>query len=138
VRTCHWHQRSSAEVAGRYRVEVWAKRHADGRAPYALDHAVSDKDELFDMLRVLDVERADEIALWLPRQAALIFGDAMLRDRAGQLRVCPESWLQPEGGSARLRALLSALTALPAEHVLVSHGSLVLGNGVESLKAATA
>jgi len=88
-------------------------------------------------LRVIDVERADEIALWLPRQRALIFGDAMIRTRAGELRVCPESWTQPEGGPARLRSLLSALSGLPVEHVLVSHGPLVLGDGLASLRGAT-
>jgi len=36
-----------------------------------------------DGLRVIDVERADEIALWLPRQRALVFGDAMIRTQAG-------------------------------------------------------
>lgn len=137
LRTCHWHQRSVADVVSRYHVEVWAKHHPDGRTPHAFDHAVGDKDEPFDGFRVFDVERADEIALWLPRQAALVFGDAMLRSTAGKLRVCPESWTQPEGGPARLRALLRAMTALPAEHVLVSHGPLVLRNGVASVQAAT-
>ena len=125
-----------ADVASRYGAEVWAKQHRDGRMPYAFDRAISDRDELFDELRVFDVERADEIALWLPRQAALVFADAMLRTRAGDLRVCPESWTQPEGGPARLRALLRALTVLPIEHVLVSHGPLVLGGGGGSLQAA--
>lgn len=137
VRTCHWHQRSVSEVAGRYAAEVWAKQQPDGRAPCALDHAIGDRDEIFDELGVLDVERADEIALWLPRQAALVFGDAMIRTRAGELRVCPESWTQPEGGPARLHALLRALTVLPTQHVLVSHGPLVLGDGDESLRTAT-
>jgi hypothetical protein len=104
---------------------------------HALDHPVSDRDELFDGLRVIDVERADEIALWLPRQRALIFGDAMIRTRAGELSVCPESWTQPEGGPARLRFLLGALSSLPVEHVLVSHGPLVLGEGLVSLRNAT-
>lgn len=137
VRTCHWHQRSIADVVSRYHVDVWAKLHRDGGAPHASDHAVRDQDELFDGFRVLDVKRADEIALWLPRQAALVLGDAMLRSSGGQLRVCPDSWTQPEGGPARLRALLRAMTALPAKHVLVSHGPLVLGNGVASVEAAT-
>lgn len=137
VRTCHWHQRSVSGVASRYSAEVWAKQHRDGRVPYAFDRAISDRDELFDELRVFDVERADEIALWLPRQAALVFADAMLRTRAGDLRVCPESWTQPEGGPARLRALLGALSVLPIEHVLVSHGPLVLGGGGASLRTAT-
>jgi len=137
VRTCHWHQRSVSDVASRYTAEVWAKQPGAGRVTRASDHAIRDQDELFDELRVFDVERADEIAVWLPRQAALIFGDAMLRTPGGELRVCPESWTQPEGGPARLRALLRALTALPVEHVLVSHGPLVLGGGGASLRTAT-
>lgn len=91
----------------------------------------------FEALHVLDVERADEIALWLPAQAALAFGDAMLRTGDGKLRQCPPSWLQPEAGPARLRAVLSGLDRFPVEHVLVSHGPLVLGDGSASLVAAT-
>jgi hypothetical protein len=116
---------------------VWARPLADGRAHYGLDHAVSDRDEVFDGLRVIEVDRADEVALWLPRQRALVFGDAMIRTHAGELRVCPESWTQPEGGPARLRVLLAALAVLPIEHVLVSHGPLVLGDGGASMRAAT-
>jgi glyoxylase-like metal-dependent hydrolase (beta-lactamase superfamily II) len=137
VRTCHWHQRSVSEVASRYTAEVWAKQHRDGGVPYAFDRTISDRDEFFGELRAFDVERADEVAVWLPRQAALVFGDAMIRTRAGELRVCPELWTQPEGGPARLRALLRALTVLPIEHVLVSHGPLVLGGGSASLRTAT-
>jgi glyoxylase-like metal-dependent hydrolase (beta-lactamase superfamily II) len=137
VRTCHWHQRSVSDVASRYTAEVWAKQPGGDRVTHASEHAIRNQDELFDELRVFDVERADEIAVWLPRQAALIFGDAMLRTPGGELRVCPESWTQPEGGPARLRALLRALTALPVEHVLVSHGPLVLGGGGASLRTAT-
>ncbi len=135
VRTCHWHQRSVSEAADRYHVDVWARRDPEGRVP--VDHPVGDRDEPFDGVQVLDVERGDELALWLPRQAALVFGDVMLRSDSGELRVCPESWSQPPGGPARLRALLGALTELRPEHVLVSHGPLVLGAGVASLRAAT-
>jgi len=138
VRTCHWHQRSVADAASRYGAEVWAKPHSEGdRALYAFDRAIGEGDELFDGLRVFDVERADEIALWLPRQAALVFGDAMIRTSAGELRVCAESWTQPAGGRARLLALLGALTVLPVEHVLVAHGPLVLGGGGAALRTAT-
>ena len=114
VRTCNWHQRSVVDVVSRYGVDVWARPDPDGRVRYAFDHALGDCDEPFDGLRAIDVERAGEIALWLPRQGALVFGDAMIRTRAGELRVCPESWTQPEGGPARLRALLGALSALPS------------------------
>jgi hypothetical protein len=138
VRTCHWHQRSIDEVVSRYDVPVWARRDPDGNVPHALDHAVDDRQVLFERLRIIDAERADEVALWLPHQRALVFGDAMIRSAAGTLRVCPESWTQPEGGSARLRSLLAGLTEMPVEHVLVSHGPLVLGDGLASLRRATA
>jgi len=137
VRTCHWHQRSIAEVRRRYQVDVWAKRHPDGSVHYAFDHLLGDRDEPFAGVHVFDVERADEIGLWLPRQETLIFGDAMIRSSLGKLRICPESWTQPEGGPVRLRALLSGLTAVQPEHILVSHGPLVLGDGLASLQAAT-
>jgi len=136
VRTCHWHQRSVAEAASRYAAGVWAKPAANGDRLQPLDHALGDAAELWDGIQALAVERDDEIALWLPAQATLLFGDAMIRRDTGELRTCPDSWTQPEGGSARLRQVLGGLTQFPVEHVLVSHGPLVLGGGLEALRAA--
>jgi hypothetical protein len=138
VRTLHWHQRSVAEAAQRYGAAVWAKRPPSGDELGPFDHALEDGQELWDQMQAWSVERADEIALWLPAQAALVFADAMLRRESGELRVCPDSWTQPDGGPARLRAVLSGLTRFPAEHVLVSHGPLVLGGGLASLHATLA
>ena len=136
LRTIHFHQRSVAEAAARYGAPVWAKPPPPvDRAWPPFDRALRDGEEV-DGLRAFDVERADELALWLPAQSALVFGDAMLRRPSGELRVCPESWLQPEGGPARLRALLAQLANLPVEHVLVAHGPLVLGDGAAALRAA--
>lgn len=135
VRTIHWHQRSVAETAARYDAAVSAMR-PPGAELQPFDHALTDGEELWDGIQVLAVERQDEIALWLPAQAALLFADAMLRRPTGELRVCPESWTQPPGGPARLRAVLGSLGRFPVEHVLVSHGPLVLGDGLESLRAA--
>jgi len=137
IRTCHWHQRSIADVAARYDASVWAGRPADGAARHAFDHPLAGGQEVFGGLRIVAMERNDEIALWLPAQHALVFGDAMIRTAAGALRVCPESWTQPAGGPARLRSLLADLTDLPVEHVLVSHGPTVLGDGLASLRRAT-
>jgi glucose dehydrogenase len=92
VRTCNWHQRSIVDVASRYDVDIWARPHpADGvRDP--VDHAISDRDEPFDGLRVIDVERADEIALWLPRQRALPGAGGMRRRPSGKVSPGPGSW----------------------------------------------
>ncbi|HTX32613.1 MAG TPA: hypothetical protein VMD09_14620 [Solirubrobacteraceae bacterium] len=136
VRTIHWHQRSCDEVAHRYGCPVWAKPPPKGVPERPFDRAIHDGDELFDGLRATTVERADEIALWLPGQRALLFGDAMLRRADGRLRVCPDSWLQPDAGPGRLRQILKRLAELPAEHVLVAHGPLVLGDGADGLTQA--
>ena len=136
IRTLHWHQRSVDEVAQRLGAEIWAMPEPGGVPARRFDHAVNDGDELFDGLRVTEMERADEIALWLPKQRALLFGDAMLRRPGGELRVCPDSWLQPEEGPERLREILRRLAELPVEHVLVSHGPLVLGDGPGALSSA--
>jgi hypothetical protein len=133
-RTCHWHQRSVAEAASRYDTAVWAMPHSEA-LPF--DNDVSQHGELVGGLRAYAMERTDEIALWLPDQAAVVFGDAMIRSANGELRMCPESWTMPEGGPKRLRALLRNLAGLPIEHVLVSHGPLVLGDGAPALQAAT-
>ena len=135
VRTVHWHQRSVAEAAARYGVSVWAKppRPVDRDWP-PFDRALTRGGRGWPA--GIWVERGDEVALWLPGQTALLFGDAMLRRPSGELRVCPDSWLQPEGGPARLRVLLAELAKLPVERVLVAHGPLVLGDGSVSLRAA--
>jgi hypothetical protein len=137
VRTVHWHERSAAEAAVRYGASVWAKPPppVDRQWP-PFDRALHEGEETLACLQPFGVERVDEVALWLPGQAALVFGDAMLRRPSGELRVCPDSWLQPAGGPARLRELLAELAKLPVEHVLVAHGPLVLGDGAASLRAA--
>ncbi len=135
IRTCHWHQRSIPEAADRYGASVWARQTLSNDVRTPFDHQLSDGQELFG-LRVIDIERIDEVGLWLAARGALIFGDAMLRRDPGTLVMCPASWIQPSDGRERLRAILTALTDLPVEHVLVSHGPLVLGDGLTALKAA--
>jgi len=141
IRTIHWHERTIAQAALRYHAEVWAKPlPADPPTPDSppFDRAIIAGEALPGGLLPFAMERSDEVALWLPDRAALIFGDAMLRTSEGTLEACPASWLQPEGGPARLRELLRNLTDLPVEHVLVAHGPLVLGGGLAALRRAVA
>lgn len=136
VRTIHWHERSVAQAAERYDAGFWSGPPSDGAELAPIDHSLADGEELWDGIQAFSMERADEVALWLPAPAALLFGDAMLRREGGQLRMCPDSWTQPPAGSARLRELLGSLAQLPLQHVLVAHGPLVLSDGPESLMAA--
>jgi glyoxylase-like metal-dependent hydrolase (beta-lactamase superfamily II) len=138
VRTCHWHQRSVAEASGRYQAPVWAQPPPQGVPRHPYDNPLQDSHQFVDGITITYVERHDEVSLWLPGPGALFFGDAMLRRANGELRVCPDTWTQPEGGPERLRAILRRLTEYPVEHVLVSHGPLVLGDGAESLRSALA
>jgi glyoxylase-like metal-dependent hydrolase (beta-lactamase superfamily II) len=136
VRTCHWHQRSIPEVAARYGAPVWAAAGADGATLAPCDRILADSEQLPGGGLAVEMERDDEIALWLERPSALVFGDAMLRDPGGRLRVCPESWTQPPGGRKELLVRLRGLERLRPRHVLVSHGPLVTGDGSQSLTRA--
>ena len=57
---------------------MWAQLAASSEIDKPFDHALADGEEPFG-LRVIDIERIDEIGLWLPAQQALVFGDAMIR-----------------------------------------------------------
>ena len=138
VRTTYWHERSVTLAADRYGAPVLA-RPAPADAPRRrLDQFAQDGEPLADELLAFHVPRDDEIAVWLPGQRALVFGDVMLRDDAGRLTTCPDSWLSRAAGPAPLRAALRELARLPVEHVLVSHGPLVLGDGDRFMDALDA
>lgn len=136
VRTCWWHERSIDAARGRYATEVWARELSEGGPPRHIDRAARDGDELPGGLQAFTVVRDDEIGLWLPEQRALAFGDVMVRAADGTLSMCPESWIARAGGHAALRPTLRKLLALDVEHVLVSHGPLVLGDGRGALAVA--
>jgi hypothetical protein len=138
VRTTYWHQRTIAEAAVRYRTEVWARAPAPGVRHEPFDRELADRGRLPGDLVAHHTSRDDELSVWLPRHRALVFGDVMLRTREGRLQMCPESWLSRDGGREPLRAALAPLTGLGVEHVLVSHGPLVLGDAPTALASALA
>src|SRR5947209_18226558 len=45
VRTCHWHERSIAEAAERYSVDVWARMPAHGVSKYPPDQRLGGGEE---------------------------------------------------------------------------------------------
>ena len=72
-------------------------------------------------------ERQQEVVLWLEEPRALVFGDAMLGDQRGGLRVCP--WFKFDYERARTVEALRPLLDLPVELVLPAHGNVVLSGG---------
>jgi hypothetical protein len=87
-------------------------------------------------VRAFSAERGDEVALWLEEPRALVFGDAILGDQAGGLRLTP--WARDAAGLERTRQALLPLLDLPAEVALPSHGEPVLTNAREALARALA
>jgi hypothetical protein len=138
VRTCYWHERSIETAAARYDTKVWA-RPATGAVPHLrLDVPVSDGDEVVGGVIVYWATRDDELCVAVPTAGALLFGDVMVRDDAGRLSMCPESWVERAGGHVKLREALAVLVGLEMENVLVGHGPLVLGDGRDAIARALA
>jgi hypothetical protein len=118
--TIRWHRRDREQLAERY-----AGRSR--RAWNAVPQGVSPK----------PLRGAGEAVYWLEQDAALVFGDSLLGDGRGGVRLCPESWLREEridrpGLAHQMRPLLE----LPVEMLLVSHGDPVLRDGRAELAHA--
>jgi hypothetical protein len=87
-------------------------------------------------VRAFTAERADEVAYWLEGPRAVVFGDAVLGDQQGGLRITP--WARNAEGLEKTRQALLALLDLPVEVVLPAHGDPVLADGHEALARALA
>jgi glyoxylase-like metal-dependent hydrolase (beta-lactamase superfamily II) len=87
-------------------------------------------------VRVFSAERADEVAYWLERPRAVVFGDAVLGDQQGGLRITP--WAASPEGLEKTRLALLPLLDLPVEVVLPAHGDPVLADAHEALARALA
>ena len=138
--TVFWHGRTTRELGAKH---VWAStRSAQPLRNRGVD--VTDPfragDELPGAVQAFQTARATEVALWLPDQRAVVFGDVLLgagakpRSTSKALRLCPERWL---GKSTHedLKDSLQPLLELPVERVLVSHGKPVLEDGKRVLAA---
>jgi len=111
--TIGFHARSRDEVARRYDAQL-------GGEP--------------DGVQAYSAARGDEVALWLEGPRAVVFGDAVLGDQAGGLRLSP--WFRSGEGRELTRRALLPLLDLPVELVLPSHGEPVLGQGRDALARA--
>ena len=85
--------------------------------------------------------RRSERPIWIPSHHALAFGDALVTNPEGELRVWTHDPLDEKVRSFygdRFAPTLQPLLELPVEHVLVTHGEPVIGNGAHALKEAAA
>jgi hypothetical protein len=136
--TVYWHGRGTAGVGAK---RVWAStRSAQPLKNRGIDvtDAFRAGDELPGGIQAFQTARAAEVVYWLPDQATLVVGDVLLgagakpRATSDKLRLCPERWLG-KGTHDDLRESLRPLLDLPVEHLLVSHGEPLLGDGKRAL-----
>jgi glyoxylase-like metal-dependent hydrolase (beta-lactamase superfamily II) len=113
VTTIHWHARSRADVAERYRASIGATTPG---------------------VRSFSAARQDEVALWLEGVHAVVVGDAVLGDQRGGLRLSP--WFRYEHERERTRTALRHLLDLPVALVLPAHGNTVLTGAKSALARA--
>ena len=127
------HERSAPELAERYGAEIWAHEREIEQHGAAADHPFRSGAALPGGVAALDA--ADEIVLWIPAHAALVVGDILLGAGEGEIRVCPDSWLD-QLSPADVRKQLRPLLDLPVERILVSHGEPVLEGAHDALTRA--
>ncbi|OLD99362.1 MAG: hypothetical protein AUG91_07090 [Actinobacteria bacterium 13_1_20CM_4_69_9] len=117
--TAPWHERSAPIVADRYGARIWRPGSAEPLPPGV---------EVFQPAGV--DER--QVAFFLPAHRTLVVAEFFLGEN-GSLRVLPSPALTDRSTfDASLRRLLD----LPVEHVLVSHGEPVLGDGSRKIAEA--
>jgi glyoxylase-like metal-dependent hydrolase (beta-lactamase superfamily II) len=135
--TVFWHARSARELAERYDAGVWAPSRGRAAVERRTGPGVRTfraGDSLPGGIVAHATARRNEALLFLPAHRALVAGDVILGGDSGSLRLCPASWLPDGVGQEELRASLLPLLELPIDHVLVSHGRPVVGNGAAVLE----
>ena len=141
VVTIPYHARSAEALSERHGIPVYghpatAKRFSD---PSRFFVAMDPSTPLPGGARCFSAGKPKryEQPVYFPTRRALAFGDAVVVNPAGELRV----WVQdpdwkPEWYFERFLPTLRPLLDLDVEHVLVTHGAPVLSGGAEALRHA--
>lgn len=120
--TAPWHKRDAASIAERYGTTVWAHPAARTRLPFETQSGpLPDGIESFSPGGVSE----GDVAFYIRPHRALVVAEFLMGVDRG-LRVCPSPALQDR---AAFEASLHSLLAWPIDHVLVSHGDPVIGDG---------
>jgi hypothetical protein len=135
--TCAWHSRSAAAIAERYGAGLLAPDVETERVAGATLFAPGG--ELpGGAIAVPATPAFEEVVYWLPGVRAVVPGATILGADGASVRLCPSSWLEPGTSRADLAAALRPLLGLGVDHVLVSHGEIVVGDGGGALEQALA
>jgi glyoxylase-like metal-dependent hydrolase (beta-lactamase superfamily II) len=127
--TAPWHKRDVASIAARYGTTVWAHPAARARLPFETQGgALPEGIETFSAGGVWE----GDVAFYIRPRRALVVAEFFMGIDGG-LRVCPSPALQDR---AAFEASLQTLLDWPIDHVLVSHGEPVIGNGDRRINEA--
>lgn len=120
--TAPWHRRDAASIAERYGTTVWAHPAAGARLPFETQAgALPDGVETFSAAGVWE----GDVAFYIRPRRALVMAEFFMGIDGG-LRVCPSPALRDR---AAFETSLRTLLRWPIDHVLVSHGEPVIGDG---------
>lgn len=137
--TIGYHVRSGESLANRYGGRIFgpptsAKRLTDRTLLTELPPAGA-------TAFTIGKPRRSERPIWLPQHRALAFGDAIVTNPGGELRMWAHDPVDDRVRRFyrdRFAPTLAPLLELPAEHVLVTHGRPVVGDGARKLREAIA
>jgi hypothetical protein len=132
-----WHSRSAATIAERYGAALLLPDVCTEQVAGATLFAPGDKLP-GGAIAVSATPAFDEVVYWLPGVRAVVPGDTILGADGAGVRQCPTSWLESGMSQADLAAALRPLLDLGVDHVLVSHGEIVVGDGGAALERALA
>jgi hypothetical protein len=142
--TIGYHVRSAEALAARYDATVHGPPQVAGRldrARFALLEPGGAPGPAGVTAHVIGKPRRGETPLWLPSHRALAFGDALVTTPERELRMWSQEPDEPQRRAfyrERFAPTLQPLVELKPDHVLVTHGEPVLGDGTAALGAALA
>lgn len=120
--TAPWHARDAESVAQRYDALIWAHPLAQQRLQFRSQSGpLPDGVETFAPAGVWE----GEVAFYIRPHRSLVVAEFFIGIEGG-LRVCPSPALEDR---AAFQASLRSLLDWPIDHVLVSHGEPVIGQG---------
>jgi glyoxylase-like metal-dependent hydrolase (beta-lactamase superfamily II) len=143
--TIGYHVRSAEELWKRWRrqvqVTIYGPPNAGKRLPAKAFTELQPGDEGPAGVRAFAIGRPvrGERPLWIPSHHALAFGDAIVTNTDGELRMWMQDPLNDERAAFyrdRFAPSLQPLLELPLKRVLVTHGPPVLKNAAAALRRA--
>jgi glyoxylase-like metal-dependent hydrolase (beta-lactamase superfamily II) len=139
--TIGYHVRSAEQLAERYGGRIYGPPTCAKRLRNAELLSEDPNGPAGTHAYAIGKPRRSERPIWIPSHKAVAFGDALVANPDGDLRV----WVQDPVDDKlrrfyreRFNPTLDPLLELPVEHVLVTHGDPVVGDGAAKLKEAVA